>query len=81
MELRKIRLDLELNPGPDRVYTITSPDIPGLVTEGSTPEEILGNVQDALEVLFEEWEELGQDIPSALKQPGPVQSVELLVAI
>jgi len=43
--------------------------------------EILRNVQEALEVLFEGWEELGQDPPPALKQPGPVQSAELLVAV
>lgn len=81
MELRKIRLDLELNPGPDRVYTVTSPDVPGLVTEGSTPEEILRNVQEALEVLFEGWAELGKEPPPALKKPGPVQSADLLVAV
>lgn len=81
MKLYKIRLDLELNPGPDKVYTITSPDIPGLVTEGSTPEEILHNVQEALEVLFEGWEELGEQLPPVLRQPGSIQSAELLVAL
>jgi antitoxin HicB len=81
VELYKIRLELELNPGPDKVYTVTSPDVPGLVTEGSTPEEILHNVQEALEVLFEGWAELGKQPPPALRQPGPVQSAELLVAL
>jgi len=42
---------------------VTSPDVPGLVTEGSTPAEILDNVQDALEDLKEAWEELGMNIP------------------
>ncbi|HIP70577.1 MAG TPA: hypothetical protein EYH05_04190, partial [Anaerolineae bacterium] len=45
-----IRLHLEHNPG--GVYTVTSPDVPGLVTEDSTPEEILHNTQEALEALF-----------------------------
>ena len=57
MRLFTIRLNLEPNPG--GVYTVTSPDVPGLVTEGSTPAEILANVQDALEALKQAWEELG----------------------
>jgi antitoxin HicB len=81
MVLYKIRLDLELNPGPDRVYTITSPDVPGLVTEGSTPEEIQRNVQEALDVLFEAWEELGKEPPPALKEATPMDSAEILVAV
>jgi antitoxin HicB len=67
MALRKIRLYLELNPGPDRVYTITSPDVPGLVTEGSTPEEIARNVQDAIECLLAGWKKYGVEIPPALR--------------
>ncbi|RLC97526.1 MAG: type II toxin-antitoxin system HicB family antitoxin [Chloroflexi bacterium] len=59
MELYSIRLHLEPNPG--GIYTITSPDVPGLVTEGRTPDEILTNVQDALAALMEAWEELGMD--------------------
>jgi predicted RNase H-like HicB family nuclease len=38
MALYSIRLYLE--PNPDGIYTVTSPDVPGLVTEGQTPEEI-----------------------------------------
>jgi antitoxin HicB len=81
MALYKIRLELELNPGPDQVYTVTSPDVPGLVTEGSTPEEILHNVQEALEVLSEAWAEFCKKPPLALSQPAAVQSAELLVAV
>jgi predicted RNase H-like HicB family nuclease len=50
MAFYSIRLNLEPNPG--GVYTVTSPDVPGLVTEGSTPEEIRHNVQEALDVLL-----------------------------
>ena len=53
LSLYSIRLYLEPNPG--GVYTVTSPDVPGLVTEGSTPDEILRNVQDALAALKETW--------------------------
>jgi antitoxin HicB len=57
MSLYSIRLYLGPNPG--GVYTVTSPDVPGLVTEGTTPEEIVHNVQDALNGLRQAWEQLG----------------------
>ena len=69
MAMYKIRLNLELNPGEDRVYTVTSPDVPGLVTEGSTPEEIRTNVADALETLLEFLDSEGRVRPAALRQP------------
>jgi len=79
MRLYTIRLYLE--PNPNGVYTVTSPDVPGLVTEGRTPNEILANVQEALEALMDAWRELGMEVPPALR---PVladrpQTVEALV--
>lgn len=75
----RIRLVLEPNPG--GVFTVTSPDVPGLVTEGKTAAEIQTNVQDALAALFEAWAELGKPIPSALRPlvPDRAQTVEMLV--
>jgi antitoxin HicB len=79
LKLYSVRLYLEPNPG--GVYTVTSPDVPGLVTEGSTPEEILHNVQDALDALIEAWQELGMETPSALRPTltDRPQTVEMLV--
>jgi antitoxin HicB len=80
MNLYSIRLYLEPNPG--GVYTVTSPDVPGLVTEGRTPGEILNNVQEALAALMRAWQELGMEVPPALR-PTPAgcpQTVERLVA-
>jgi antitoxin HicB len=76
-----IRLELELDE-PSGVYTVTSPDVPGLVTEGSSPEEITRNVQEALDGLFEVWANSGMEVPPALRkqQAGPRQTVEMLVA-
>lgn len=65
MSLYSIRLYLEPNPG--GVYTVTSPDVPGLVTEGTTPEEIAANVQEALASLREAWQQLGLPLPPALR--------------
>lgn len=67
MSIYKIRLQLELNPGPDRVYTVTSPDLPELITEGRTPAEIAVNVQDAISCLLEGLAEFGLDVPPALR--------------
>ena len=74
-----IRLTLEPNPG--GVYTVTSPDVPGLVTEGRTPDEILRNVQEALDALKQAWRELGIEIPAALRPTlgDRPQTVEMLV--
>jgi antitoxin HicB len=58
---------LYLEPGPGGVYTVTSPDLPGLVTEGRTPDEILRNVQEALESLKAAWAQLGVEVPPALR--------------
>ena len=79
MGLHSIRLYLEPNPG--GVYTVTSPDVPGLVTEGRTPDEIQANVQEALDALLDAWNELGRSIPPALRPilTDRPQSVEALV--
>ncbi len=62
------RVGLTLEPNPGGVFTVTSPDVPGLVTEGRTAAEIQANVQDALKALFEAWAELGKTPPPALEQ-------------
>lgn len=80
MSLFSIRLYLE--PNPDGVYTITSPDVPGLVTEGKTPAEIQENVQEALDALKVAWQEMGMEMPPVLRPTlaDRPQTVELLVA-
>lgn len=76
-----IQLHLELNEESE-VYTVTSPDVPGLVTEGSTPKEIAQNVQEALDGLLEVWADLGMEVPPALQnaRSREIQTVDLLVA-
>ena len=81
IQLFSIRLHLE--PNPDGTYTVTSPDVPGLVTEGRTPDEILHNVQDALKSLLAAWQELGIEPPAALRPLlfDRPQTIEMLVAV
>lgn len=81
MSLFSIRLYLE--PNPDGVYTVTSPDVPGLVTEGKSPAEIQKNVQEALDALKVAWQEIGMEMPPVLRPTlaDRPQTVELLVAV
>lgn len=75
------RIRLNLEPNPDGVFTVTSPDVPGLVTEGRTASEIQANVQEALSALFEAWTELGKTPPPALRPVSTdrIQTIETLV--
>ncbi len=75
------RIRLTLEPNPNGVFTVTSPDVPGLVTEGQTAAEIQANVQEALGALLEAWAELGKTPPPALRPLAAdrEQTVEMLV--
>jgi antitoxin HicB len=80
MAIVSIRLQLELDE-PSGVYTVTSPDVPGLVTEGSTPEEITHNVQEALEGLMTVWADRGMEVPRALRRSTTPKAFDALVAV
>ena len=54
------KLPLVLSPQPEGGYTVTSPLLPELVTEGDSLEDALRNVQDALEAALETCEDLGK---------------------
>ncbi|HEY85824.1 MAG TPA: hypothetical protein G4N96_12025 [Chloroflexi bacterium] len=72
MKIYKIRLELELDEESE-YYTVTSPDVPGLVTAGRNPVEVQANVQEAIEGLFLAWKEVGQEPPPALRRPQSSQ--------
>jgi antitoxin HicB len=55
---------LMLTPQPEGGYTVTSPSLPELVTEGDTVEEALDNVRDAVAAVVETYQELGRQLPS-----------------
>lgn len=57
-----------LTPQPEGGYTVTSPALPGLVTEGDSLEQALANVEDALRAMLELYEDTGRPIPSGLVQ-------------
>ncbi len=43
MATRLVRLELTLEPQPEGGYVVTSPTLPGLLTESDTLEEVLVN--------------------------------------
>jgi antitoxin HicB len=56
-----------LVPQPEGGFTLTSPLLPELLTEGDTIEEALNNVQDALAAVIETYEDLGRALPGNMK--------------
>ncbi len=62
------RVPLVLAPQDEGGYTVTSPVLPGLVTEGDSLEQALENVQDALRATLELYEETGRPVPTGLVQ-------------
>lgn len=57
------KVPLLLSPQPEGGFTVTSPLLPELVTEGDTVEEALANVRDALAGVVEIYEDLGRTLP------------------
>ncbi|NJO41323.1 MAG: type II toxin-antitoxin system HicB family antitoxin [Cyanobacteria bacterium CRU_2_1] len=57
------KIPLLLSPQSEGGFTITSPLLPELVTEGDTVEEALSNVRDALAAVIEAYADLGRALP------------------
>jgi antitoxin HicB len=55
---------LILSSQPEGGFTVTSPLLPELVTEGDTADEALANVQDALAAVVEAYQDLGRPLPA-----------------
>ena len=54
------RIPLVFTPQPENGYTVTSPALPELLTEGDTLEEAKANVRDAFEAVAELYAEQGR---------------------
>ena len=76
------RIPLILEPQPEGGYTVTSPLLPELITEGDTILECLANAEDAFAVVLEIYEDEGRPLPHGIHVDdanGPV-SIEAIVA-
>ena len=60
------KIPLILDPQPEGGYTVTSPLLRGLVTEGDTIAEALYNAQDAFQAVLEIYEDLDRTLPPEL---------------
>lgn len=77
------RIPLILDPQPEGGYTVTSPLLPELITEGDTIAECLVNVEDAFAVVLEIYEDRELPLPAGIYTDdtnGPM-SVEAVVSI
>lgn len=57
------KVPLVLTPQPEGGFTVTSPLLPELLTEGDTIEEAMENVNDALAATIEAYQDLGMQLP------------------
>jgi antitoxin HicB len=75
------RVPLVFTPQPEGGYTVTSPVLPELLTEGDTLEEAQANVRDAFEAVAELYAEQGRSLPASIAVPatGEVVWSEALV--
>jgi antitoxin HicB len=75
------RVPLVFTPQPEGGYTVTSPVLPELLTEGDTLDEAHANVRDAFEAVVELYTEQGRPLPAAISLPasGEVVWSEVLV--
>jgi antitoxin HicB len=69
------KLPLILEPQPEGGFTVTSPLLPELLTEGDTLEDALENVRDALAAVIEAYQETGRSLPPNLVISDPTGPV------
>jgi antitoxin HicB len=69
------RLPLVFTPQPEGGFTVTSPVLPELVTEGDTLEEAFANVRDALTAVLELYAEQRRPLPAGVDLPSTGQIV------
>ena len=74
MKVYKVPLRLELQP--DGGFTVTSPALRGLVTEGETVAEALAHAAEALELVLEDYEAEGTPLPEVLRQEVTVIEID-----
>jgi len=60
------RVPLVLEPQPEGGFTVTSPLLPELITEGDTVEECLANAREALELVVEIYEDRQRPLPPGI---------------
>ena len=70
-----LKVPLVLTAQPEGGFTVTSPVLPELLTEGDTLEEAVDNVRDALEAVIEIYEDLKRPFPTNFRQDPRVSPI------
>ena len=60
------KVPLVFEPQPEGGYTVTSPVIPELLTEGDSVEDAIENVRDAFAAVLEIYRDSGKSLPADL---------------
>lgn len=69
------RIPLVFTPQPEGGYTVTSPVLPELITEGDTLAEAQANVRDAFEAVAELYADQGRTLPASTTLPAQAEVV------
>jgi antitoxin HicB len=64
------RVPLLFSPQPEGGFTVTSPVLPELVTEGDTLDEAFANAQDALAAVIELYADDRRSLPAGVALPA-----------
>ena len=75
------KVPLVLTRQPEGGYTVTSPVLPELVTEGDTIDEALLHVQDAVQAVVELYKDLAKPLPASLRQSPEADAIRFEYAI
>jgi antitoxin HicB len=75
------KVPLVLTHQPEGGYTVTSPLLPELVTEGDTVDEALAHIQDAVCAVVELYEDLGKPLPASLSQSPEADAIRFEYAV
>ena len=75
------KVPLLLTPQAEGGYTVTSPLLPELVTEGDSIAEALENVKDALAAVIEIYQDQGRPLPQNTQIPDANSPVWLETVI
>lgn len=57
------QIEVIFEPQPGGGYTVYSPDLPGMVTQGDTLDDAKQNAQEAIELYVESMRDRGKDVP------------------
>jgi antitoxin HicB len=68
---RVYRIPIVIEPYPDGGFSVRSPLMPELITEGDTFEDALSNAQDAAQSVLEIYQDLKKPLPREILVEGP----------